>query len=264
MHYQKYIYSFLFVFLCIAGTAHAQSNHTLENQKKQHFFNSDIEYSLRAHFSIGGSSPMGFPIEIRKIESYNPTLQLGLEANATKWLTDQKDWALRLGLSVEGKGMSTKARVKNYFTEIIQDKSRIQGYYTGLVQTDVSNTYLTIPISAVYTLSDRWNLYGGLFASAAIDKQFDGYVSEGYLRQGSPVGTKITFEEESTAAYDFSDELRTFQWGMQAGAEWELQKSFTLFTDLSYGFNNIFNKDFKAISFSMHNLYLNLGFGYTF
>lgn len=140
MNLKSYIYS-TFLLLFLVGSAHAQKTPNSKRSTVSHFFNSNIDYSVQAHFSIGGSSPMGFPQEIRKINSYNPTLQLGLEANATKWLDQNKDLGIRLGIAVEGKGMSTSAEVKNYFTEIIQDNSRIKGYYTGTVQTDVSNTY---------------------------------------------------------------------------------------------------------------------------
>lgn len=264
MNNLRHIYTFLFVCLAFTGTVHAQENASATKGNTAHFFNTDIDYSLYAHFSIGGTSPMGFPKEIRKIESYNPTLQLGLQAHATKWLSSSKNWGLRAGIAVEGKGMSTKAGVKNYLTEIIQDNSKVQGYFTGMVQTDVRNTYLSIPVSAVYKFSNRWNIYGGLFAAVAIDKQFDGYVSNGYLRQDTPVGAKISFEDESLAAYDFSEDLRTFEWGTQVGAEWKAKRNFIVFTDMTYGFNDIFNTHFSSIDFAMHNLYLNIGFGYKF
>lgn len=169
-----------------------------------------------------------------------------------------------MGLRFEGKGMTTEATVKNYLTEIIQDKSKIRGYYTGRVKTTVKNTYITFPISAVYHLSNKWSVYGGLYLSGLIDKNFDGYVSDGYLRQNTPVGAKITFEEGGSAPYDFSDEVNKFQWGAQLGGEWTMNKHFRLFADLTYGFNGVLNSDFTAISFSMHNIYLNLGFGYQF
>ncbi len=104
---------------------------------KPNFFNTDIDYQVRANYSIGGSAPMGMPREIRKIESYNPTLALGLEANATKWVSEDRKWGIRVGVRVEGKGMKTKAEVKNYLTEIKQDNSKVRGYYTGKVQTTV-------------------------------------------------------------------------------------------------------------------------------
>ena len=98
------------------------------------------------------------PREIRKIESYNPTLALGLEANATKWISEDKKWGIRLGVRVEGKGMKTKAEVKNYLTEIKQDNSKVRGYYTGKVQTTVK-----IPISQYLFLRSIACLINGTF-----------------------------------------------------------------------------------------------------
>lgn len=254
--------------LCISilslGTINAQETEKIDTNSFEEFFTKNIDFQVRAHFSIGGSSPLGLPEEIRSINSYNPGLQLGLEANATKWLTDDKQWGIRAGLRFETKGMKTKADVKNYKTEIIQGGDKVAGYYTGAVQTTVKNTYLTVPVSAIYKINESWNVYGGLYFSALIDKTFDGYVSDGYLREGTPTGEKINFTGDSQAAYDFSDEVRKFQWGTQVGAEWKMNKHFFLLGELSYGFNGVLNKDFDAISFSMHNIYLNLGFGYQF
>lgn len=254
---------FLLISLFLVGvSSFAQEANSSKKEKESNFFNTEIDYQLRAYFSIGGSAPLGIPSEIREIESYNPGLKLGLEANATKWLSE--DWGLRAGIAVESKGMKTRAITKNYLTEIIQADERLKGYYTGTVRTSVNNTYLSIPVSAVYKLSSRWNLYSGLFVSIAIDKEFDGYVSNGYLRQDTPVGPKINFEGEGRAAYDFSKEVQTFQWGMQLGAEWQLNRHFKLFPNVDYSFNGVLNKDFEAISFSLHNISLNMGFAYEF
>lgn len=262
----KPLYITLFVLLTYTGFSYGQEAGTLSHNttKNTNFFNTNMDYQVRAYFSIGGSSPLGFPREIRSIEHFNPKLQLGLQANATKWFNDEQNWGIRVGIAVEGKGMGTKAEVKNYFTEIIQDNSRIRGYYTGLVKTDVKNSYLTLPVSGIYNLSSQWNLYGGLFVSLLLDKQFSGYVSDGYLRQGNPTGSKITFEDGSSAPFDFSSEVQKFQWGAQVGAEWSLNEHFKLFPELTYGINGLLNKDFKALFFSLHNIYLNMGFGYQF
>jgi hypothetical protein len=223
-----------------------------------------LEYQLKANFSIGGSAPLGLPSEIRSIESYNPTSSFGLEANATRWLSSNGRWGVRLGAKIEEKGMKTEALVKSYLVEIRYGKEMVRGYYTGMVETNVKNTYATIPVTAVYKLGDSWQLTGGFYVSATIDKLFDGYVSDGYLRQGTPVGDKITFDNGATAPYDFSSEVRDFHWGAQLGAEWHIKRHFVLFSDLSYGINGLLNSDFNSISFSMHNIYLNLGFGYRF
>ena len=235
-----------------------------QEKTEKSFFKDNMDYQLRAYFGIGGSTPLGLPSEIKKIESYNPGLQLGLEANATKWLEENAKWGVRVGVAVEERGMKTKASVKQYLTRIIQGNEQIQGYFTGMVQTKVNNTYVNIPISAVYKLSKKWNLYGGFSFAFAIDKQFTGYVSDGYLRKDTPVGPKINFDKNGKAAYDFSDEINTFQWGANFGAEWKMNKHFKLFPQISYDFNGVLNKDFDAISFSLHNIYLDLGFAYQF
>lgn len=242
--------------LVFISATNAQTN-------EPNFFNQNIDYEIRAFFNIGGSAPLGFPKEIREIESYNPTLQLGLGVQSTKWF-GQNIWGFRVGVGVEGKGMKTKARVKNYLTEIIQDQSKVSGYYTGLVQTNVKNTYVTIPVSAVYRVTEKWKINAGLHASFLIDRSFNGYVSEGYLRQGSPIGTKISFEEDTTAAYDFSNAVNDFQWGMQLGGEWAIKRHLNFFAEIDFAFNSLLDKDFTSISFTMHNIYLNLGFGYNF
>ena len=77
------------------------------------------EYSLKAGFSIGGTAPLPLPEEIRKIDSYVPSMTISIEGNATKWLDEKKLWGLTLGLRLETKNMTTEATVKNYGMKII-------------------------------------------------------------------------------------------------------------------------------------------------
>ena len=72
-----------------------------------------MDYQIRANYNIGGSAPLGLPREIRKIESYNPTLALGLEANATKWSLTRSPMGSSYRSSCnKSKGMRTKAEGK--------------------------------------------------------------------------------------------------------------------------------------------------------
>ena len=160
--------------------------------------------------------------------------------------------------------MSTEARVKNYSMELIDGGGRIKGNWTGLVQTDVTNSYLTVPVMAAYKLSSVWNLRFGPYVAYLMDGKFSGHVSDGYLRENDPTGQKVPFTGDATATYDFSDNLRKFQWGLQAGGSWRVNRHFRLNADLQWGLNDIFEKDFETITFSMYNIYLNLGFGYVF
>lgn len=218
------------------------------------------EYSLKSGFNIGGTAPVPLPAEIRSIDSYKPVLGFTMEANVTRWINDT--WGLQTGLRLENKGMNTKATVKDYSMEIIEDDhGRLKGRWYGGVQTKVSNSFLTVPLLAVYKINSSWKLNGGLFFSYQIDGDFSGTVYDGYLRQDNPLGEKVNVPK---ATYDFSDDMRKFQWGAQIGGEWNIYNSFSINSHLTWGFKNIFQKDFKTITFSMYPIYLNIGFGYTF
>lgn len=263
----KYFAALMFTLFCFAGTGFAQDivpNKIQKGTANSNFFNTRMDYQVRAFFNIGGTAPLGLPREIRKVNSYNPRLQLGLGAYFTKWFKAEQ-WGIRAGVEIESKGMETRAGVKNYLTEIQNEGASVRGYFTGSVKTKVNNTYVSIPVLVVYKLSPRWNLYGGFYGAMLIDKEFNGTVTDGHFKQGDPTGTQLNFEDGSSAPYDFKTEQRFFQWGTKMGAEWSLNnKHFKLFPELNYDINGLFHSGFDSISFSMHNIYLSLGFGYQF
>ena len=223
------------------------------------------EYEVKAGFAIGGTAPLPLPSEIRSIDSYNPTLAISFEGNVTKWFGEKKKGGLIIGLRLENKNMTTKATTKNYGMEIISnDGNRLTGNWTGGVRTKVKNSYLTFPILAGYKVNERWSIKFGPYFSYLIDKEFSGEVYDGYLREGNPTGDKIKFQDGAVAVYDFSDDLRKFQWGLQLGTDWKAFKHLKIFGDLTWGLNDIFKSDFKTVSFAMYPIYLNVGFGYAF
>lgn len=224
-----------------------------------------MDHQLRAQFSVGGSTPLGMPASIREVNSYNPTLQLGLEFTTTKWFSESQKWGIRTGLRFEGRGMKTDANVKNYYTQIDGEEGKqTKGYFTGNVKTTMKNSYVTFPVLATWKATNSWNVYGGFYFSGLIDKDFTGYVYDGVMREGTPVGTPIVFEESAKGDYDFSNELNRFQWGLELGGEYKMNEHFRLFADLNWGLNPLFKKDFDAITFNMYSIYVNLGFGYQF
>ena len=82
------------------------------------------------------------------------------------------------------------------------------------------------------------------------------------MRTPDQTGSRVDFTGESIATYDFSDNLRKFQWGLQLGGEWRAFKHLNVYADLTWGLNDIFKKDFDTIS--LYPIYLNIGFGYAF
>lgn len=223
------------------------------------------EYSVRAGFNIGGTSPIPLPQEIRSIDSYRAGVGISIEGRATKWFTDKKKWGLTLGLRLENRSMETEATTKNYGMEILNaEGGKLAGLWTGGVQTKVKNSYLTVPVLINYRISKRWQVSAGPYLSYLTDGNFSGYVYDGHLRTPDEGGSRVDFSEGNIATYNFSNELRHFQWGLQAGAEWKAFKHLTVHADLNWGLNNIFEKDFQTIDFNMYPIYLNVGFGYAF
>lgn len=223
------------------------------------------EYGVEAGMAIGGTSPLPLPEEIRAIKSYSPTLAPNIGAYVTRWFGAERRWGFSTGLRLENKAMSTRARVKNYRTEIIgENGNKLQGNWTGYVRTKVDNLYLTLPLLATYKAGDRFTVRGGAFLSCLLDGSFSGYVNNGYLRKDNPTGDKVLFDKESRGVYDFSDNLRDFLFGLQGGVRWMATDHIALFADLTWGLTEVFESDFTTISFSMYPIYLNVGVGYRF
>lgn len=232
------------------------------NAQAQSASRGKFKYEINAGFNLGGATPLPLPAEIRKIESYNPDLNLTIGAKSTYYFNSK--WGVSAALEFGTKGMSTKASVKDYGMEIIQEDSRVKGRWTGKVQTTYNSSQLIIPINAVYRFNPRWQIEAGPYIAIALRNEFQGYVYEGYLREGDPTGEKAEFEGDSRAYYDFNNELRTFQWGLQVGGKWMAYKHFAINATLTWGLNGIFKSSFKTVTFKMYPIYLNLGFGYVF
>jgi hypothetical protein len=218
-----------------------------------------VEYRMKAGFLIGGTLPLPFPPEIREIANYNPLLNLALEAEVMKTFTEP--CGLSFGLRLETKGMETDAQVKTYSMSMVHSGDEISGMWTGMVKTKVDNSYLTMPVLAVWKPSERWGVKCGIYGSYLLTGEFSGSARDGYLREGSPIGEKIEIDE---ASYDFSRDLQHWNYGLQVGGEFRAFPHLIVGLDLTYGLNNIFRKNFKVITYKMYPIYGNLNFGYAF
>lgn len=220
------------------------------------------QISLGTGFQIGGFAPLPMPRSIRKIEEYNPFFNVGLEGNVCRSVSNDGRWLIGSGLRFESKGMKTKARVKNYYTEIIPDEGeKVRGNFTGHVTTKVRNTYLTIPVTMSYRIDKRWTVFAGPYFSLLLDGDFNGEAYDGYIRQGNPTGQ---YSEVTHAVYDFSDDLRRVAWGMEFGGSYRAYKHLAVQARLDWGMNDIFHSKFESVTFSLKPIYFNLGIQYIF
>ena len=211
-----------------------------------------------AGYLFGGAAPLPIPVEIRGINSFNPGLNLSLEGSIQKTFNNT-GWGLQFGIRFDTKGMTTDATTKNYHMEV--DGGKIKGSFTGKVKTHVSNTYVSVPLLATYSINNRWTVAAGLYASYLLKGTFDGEAYDGYLRDTDPTGEKFDI---NNAAYDFSNDLNSFHWGIQVGAEYKIYTHFAAFANLQWGMNGIFPNGYSCVPFALTPIFGTIGFNYIF
>lgn len=223
----------------------------------------ETSLDIRAGIDLGGTTPLPLPAEIRVINGYSPLLRPAVEAGATSFISDR--WGLRAALRFEIKGMTTSATVKSYSMVITgDDGNSLSGYWTGDVDTQVSNTLLTVPVNAAFKASEKFSIYLGPYVSFLLKGRFGGDVYNGYLREGSPVGEKISFCDGASNSYEFSDDYKRVQLGVSLAADYNINRHILLTAGLNWGLSNVFKSSFKTISFNMYPIYGNIAVGYRF
>ena len=223
----------------------------------------NLTYYARLGYNLGGTAPVGMPATIRSLDKFTPKANGTIALDAYKPLNGR--WGLIAGFHVESKGMKTDAKVKNYHMEIRQGGETLDGMFTGNVVTDVDMWMVTLPLQATYT-TGKVRLKAGPFLSYLLSSNFSGYAYDGHLRVGNPTGTRVDLgtDEASRGTYDFSDDLRRFHWGLQAGGEFRAYKHLSVMLNLQWGLNGIFPSDFESVTCDLYPIYATLGFSYVF
>lgn len=222
--------------------------------------NKGWQFRLGAGYLLGGTAPLPIPVEIRGIEGFNPGLNISIEGSIQKNICDS-DFGVQLGLRFDTKGMTTDANTKNYYMVMKADEAELSGSWTGKVKTHVSNTYVSVPVLATYSIGKRWTVSAGAYWSYLLKGTFNGEAYDGYLREGDPTGPKT---EVTSAQYDFSDDLRKNYWGIQAGGEYKIYSHLAAFVNLQWGMSGIFPEDYTCIPFALKPIYATFGFNYIF
>jgi len=216
----------------------------------------------RVGYSIGGTSPIPLPETIRSIDSYSltPSFLVGIDAK----LPLNEKWGINAGLHFENKAMKAEVTTKSYHMEVIKGGSHLSGLFTGHVSQKITQWMLTVPVQATLELGKKAMLRGGPYVSFLLSKEFSGIASDGYLREGNPTGAKILMgnKEGEWATYEFDDDLRTVQFGIGVGADWQVYKRLGLSADLNWGLTGIFPSDFKTVEQTLYPIYGTIGVFY--
>ena len=122
-------------------------------------FFKDINATIRAGYSIGGTLPVPMPQGIRSLERFKLGANLALGIDFEKPIA--KNFGVMAGLRFELKNMSIDARVKNYHIKFIKGGQMMEGQFTGYNYSDATQTLFSLPIAATYNLKS-WRFYARL------------------------------------------------------------------------------------------------------
>lgn len=266
----KYLFrlaAVLIVLMCSASAmAQKDRNATLMRMSEL-----GIRVMVRAGVNVGGTAPIPIPSEMKSINSYSPGLNFGFEGDVLANFTEK--WGVQVGARLENKSMRSDVTVENYYTTLVNDGDLIEGNYTGKERTTVSYSLLTFPVLATYKINSSWTIMFGPYFSYAMRREFYGHAADGYMRnlqkdpvtgEMVPTGDKVIIPADRPATYDFSDDMRRFQWGLEANVDWRCFRHFLVFAHLDWGLNDAFKSSFKTLSFPMYPIYAMVGFGYEF
>ena len=95
---------------------------------------------------------------------------------------------------------------------------------------------------------------------------YDNDKGVGYLREDTPVGTKILMSSENPTPYpdDFADNMLPMSVGLEVAFDWKAIRHMNVFGLLDWGMTNIWRRDFEAISFKMYPIYATVGVAYRY
>lgn len=167
--------------------------------------------------------------------------------------------------------MKTDATVKNYHMKITRGNEELEGMFTGSVVTKVDQSLATIPVQATYDISKKVRVKLGPYFSYVTSHKFSGYAYNGYIRvredghsKDDPTGQKVELGngDGSRGDYDFSTDMRNWQFGIDAGADWYITKRWGASVGLTWGLSEIFKKDFDVIEQPLYPIYGTIGIIY--
>lgn len=222
---------------------------------------------VRLGYTIGGTTPIPLPSEIRSINAFQPHGGATIGADVYKMLS--RRWGFSVGWHFVYEGFHTSADVKNYKMSLTQEGNTMSGYFTGCDITNVELWGLTMPVLATVRVSPRWNISAGPFFTVFVSESFKGQVYDnkegvGYLRVDSPVGEKVNIDRSSPATYDFSDNLRNWTAGLEFAFDWKATRHMNVFALLDWSLSDIFEPDFPTVEFKLYPIYATVGLAYRY
>ncbi|KGE12817.1 outer membrane beta-barrel protein [Sphingobacterium deserti] len=220
-----------------------------------------LKHYATVGYNLGATAPFGLPNTIREIKSYSPLFTPSVGYEATYDLSSR--WLLGAALRLDYKGMRVTDSVQYFRTQITvgdggADGGVFEGDFTGTNATKANNAYLTLPIYAGYRAA-KWDFKLGMYVAVLLSSQFEGSVSDGYIRKGGSLGEKVLIDY---ATFDFADKVRSYDLGAHAAIERSITERWKVGLTGQLGFVPLFPSSFRGVGYNLHNMYVTVGAAY--
>lgn len=178
------------------------------------------------------------------------------------WLRDSvaERWSVGLDLVYSNYSSTFSAPLVDqpYFDRVVvigengsQAVLEVETVFNGQSSGKFSNSYLQLPLVACWSAATDLRVIGGPYV---------GYlVSTGTYATG--VGTVGIRPEVVTKDMVFTEKMRQWDLGIQAGVQWSVLRDVFVDGRCTYGLNSIFDPSYKTIPYPVQNLFVTVSVG---
>jgi len=217
-----------------------------------------MDVSLLFGVNLGATTPVPVPNEL-DITKYNPKFNPKFGATVAYYFNER--WGIGTGLTLDWKGMNVHTEVDQVHLSVDgPNLGTLTGYVTGKNTTQVNTLYLVQPVYGSFRISTKWQVKAGIYMGEVLHRKFEGDVSDVMIRVETPVQQE---REVEYVTLNYKRDVRKFDLGGLAGAEFRMNEHVGFFADFTWGFIPYFSKE-VPIHFTMRNIYFSLGATYRF
>lgn len=236
--------------------AHSSAYEHIDSVIAQPLIDNPIQVFAKLGASIGSPVPFG---NIPDGASGSPVL--GVVAGGSVVVPISSNWGVQTELQFVHYGASFTTPLKDqpYIDKVpitTPDGGAVvfdvETTFTGTATGRFSNNYIQAPVMVVYNSGGNWNYAGGVYVGWLTSTQ-------SYARGKGQVG--IRPEEVEKDMY-FSKNVSAFDYGLMLGLQYRLTQGMVVDMRGAVGLTSVFHPDFKTISYTVRNTFLQISFNY--
>lgn len=236
--------------------AHSSALEHIDSVRASPLIHNPVQVFAKLGASLGSPVPFG---NIPDGASGSPIL--GVVAGGSVVIPISSNWGVQTELQFVHYGASFDTPLKDqpYVDKVpitTPDGSvvvfDVETTFTGKATGKFSNSYFQAPVMVVYNAGGPWNYTGGVYVGWLTSTQ-------SYARGKGQVG--IRPEEVEKDMY-FSNNISAFDYGLMLGLQYRITRKMVVDMRGALGLTSVFDPDFKTISYTVRNTFLQITFNY--